>query len=100
MDPGDFAASSARFSAQAAAGGKRLGFMNPVLYALSQQPQAYAQAFHDIKVGSNTFVFQNNNQIVTIPGFPAGAGWDAPTGLGTPNIAHLAQILLHPTTTK
>jgi subtilase family serine protease len=95
-----------------AAGGKRLGFLNSALYRIGQNLAAYAQAFHDVTAGSNTFVFQqgtNNkttitkiaNQVnttstgktFTIPGFQAGNRWDVPTGLGSLNAAILANLL-------
>ena len=45
----------------------RLGFINPKLYSLDQ-----ATNFHDITVGNNGT-------------YPARPGWDAATGLGSPN---------------
>jgi len=93
-----------------AAGGKRLGFLNSALYRISQNATAYEQAFHDVTAGNNTFVFkqstskattkavkianaQNAGKAVTIQGFEAANGWDAPTGLGTPNAANLVNLL-------
>ncbi|THU80130.1 family S53 protease [Dendrothele bispora CBS 962.96] len=55
-----------------AAGKPVLGFLNPFLYA-------NPQAFFDITSGSNPGCGTN--------GFPARAGWDPVTGLGTPNFA-------------
>ncbi|KAF5352182.1 hypothetical protein D9758_009222 [Tetrapyrgos nigripes] len=55
-----------------AAGKPVLGFLNPFLYA-------NPQAFFDITSGSNPGCNTN--------GFPARAGWDPVTGLGTPNFA-------------
>jgi subtilase family serine protease len=75
------------------AAGRRLGFLNKALYMIGQST-LYTQAFHDIQTGNNVFVFQDNNgNVVTVPGFRAGIGWDAPTGLGTPNAANLAKVL-------
>ena len=48
-------------------------------------PAAYASSFHDITVGDNSFA--------GITGYPAGAGWDAATGLGTPDVANLITAL-------
>ncbi|HLZ57265.1 MAG TPA: S53 family peptidase [Ktedonosporobacter sp.] len=77
-----------------AAGGKRLGFLNSGLYRLSQNTTAYGKAFHDVKTGNNTFVFQaGNGQVVTIPGFKAVAGWDPPTGLGSPDTFNMSKLL-------
>jgi tripeptidyl-peptidase-1 len=58
-----------------AAGRPVLGFLNPFLYA-------NPGAFFDITSGSNPGCGTN--------GFPARAGWDPVTGLGTPNFAALA----------
>jgi kumamolisin len=54
---------------------KRLGFVNPTLYAIPE-----ADAFHDITEGDNGT-------------FSAGPGWDPTTGLGSPNGAALATLL-------
>jgi subtilase family serine protease len=85
-----------------AAGGRRLGFLNSALYRMSQNATAYTQAFHDVTAGNNTFVFQqgtnkkatkSTGKTITIQGFQAGNGWNAPTGLGTPIAADLANLL-------
>ncbi|KAJ6554255.1 family S53 protease [Mycena capillaripes] len=52
------------------AGKPVLGYLNPFLYA-------HQEAFNDITSGSNPGCGTN--------GFPAKAGWDAVTGLGSPN---------------
>ncbi|KAK0214212.1 family S53 protease [Armillaria nabsnona] len=57
-----------------AAGKPVLGFLNPFLYA-------NPNAFFDITTGSNPGCGTN--------GFPARAGWNPVTGLGTPNFAAL-----------
>ncbi|KAJ3729755.1 family S53 protease-like protein [Lentinula raphanica] len=57
-----------------AAGKSPLGFLNPFLYA-------NPSAFFDITTGDNPGCGTN--------GFPARAGWDPVTGLGTPNFASL-----------
>jgi len=51
--------------------GKRIGLMQPILYA-------NAAAFKDVTVG-------NNSIPESAPGYNAGPGWDACTGLGTPD---------------
>ena len=56
-------------------GGKTLGFLNPFLYQ-------NADAFTDITKGNND---ANDNGF----GFPATEGWDATTGLGTPNFGKM-----------
>ena len=35
----------------------------------------------------------SNGNPVNITGYPAGTGWDAVTGLGTPDVAHLLRFL-------
>ena len=61
------------------AGKGPLGFLNPLLYA-------HPEAFHDATEGSNAGCGTN--------GFSCGVGWDPVTGLGTPNVAMLEQIVL------
>ena len=56
--------------------GKPVGYLNPVIYALS----ANSGAFNDITSGNNI-------------GYQAGPGWDACTGWGSPNGAQLLQAL-------
>ncbi|KAJ7504162.1 family S53 protease [Mycena galericulata] len=56
------------------AGKSPLGFLNPFLYA-------NADALNDVTAGSNPGCGTE--------GFPAKAGWDPVTGLGTPNFAAL-----------
>jgi subtilase family serine protease len=58
-------------------GVRRLGFIDPVLYALAASPQRFPP-FHDVTVGSNRF-------------YPATRGWDFATGLGSPDVYNLAQ---------
>ena len=54
--------------------GKQVGFLNPVFYNLPKS----ANAFHDITVGNNDKNGKNGP-------YHAGPGWDACTGLGTPD---------------
>jgi kumamolisin len=54
------------------AAGKRVGFLNPVLYA-----GANNGLFVDVVSGTNGIT-------TTVQGYVAGPGWDACTGLGTP----------------
>ncbi len=62
-----------------ARGRPHLGFVNPVVYLLAQAPQAYAP-YHDITVGTNG-------------AYNAGAGWDAITGVGSPDLYNFARDL-------
>src|SRR5581483_1679560 len=72
---------------------KRLGFLNDALYRIGQRG-SYAQAFHDVTTGNNTVTIQNQGkQASMISGYNAGPGWDAVTGLGTPNVASLVHLL-------
>jgi len=61
--------------------GKPVGYLNPLLY----NQLASAGVFNDITVGNNGFLH--------IPCYYATTGWDACTGLGTPNGAALLQAL-------
>jgi len=62
-----------------------LGFLNPLLYALHD---IAPHVFNDITVG--------NNPGCGTPGFNATTGWDAVTGLGTPNFGALKDFLTGP----
>jgi subtilase family serine protease len=67
--------------------GAPIGYINPALYKIGNDPVRYAADFHDISVG--------NNQVnPAIAGFSAGPGWDAVTGWGTPDAAHLLPDLV------
>ncbi|KAI1795098.1 tripeptidyl peptidase A [Ganoderma leucocontextum] len=69
-------------SARLSNGLSPLGFLNPLVYAI----QEFApDAFNDITVG--------NNPGCGTPGFNATQGWDAVTGVGTPNFGKLKDIL-------
>lgn len=61
------------------AGKSSLGFLNPLIYKS-------AAAFNDITLGSSTGGRCGH-------GWPSKAGWDAATGLGTPDYARLAQVI-------
>jgi subtilase family serine protease len=58
-------------------GAGRLGFVDPMLYAIAARPQQ-VPAFHDVTVGTNRY-------------YPASPGWDFATGLGSPELANLAR---------
>jgi kumamolisin len=59
---------------------KRVGFLNPILYGNSG-------VTHDVTVGTNTITN-------TLQGYDAGPGWDACTGLGTPDGTEIANAIL------
>ena len=65
--------------------GHGLGQINPTLYQLASGPK-YSTYFYDVTTG-------NNQADPSIPGYPATAGWDPVTGLGTPDAATLVPAL-------
>lgn len=64
-----------------------LGFLTPRLYEIYRgvNGTSYASDFHDITTGNNSFG--------GITGYNAGSGWDAGSGLGTPDVANLVADL-------
>jgi kumamolisin len=60
--------------------GQPIGFFNPFLYQL-----AASGVFRDITAG--------NNDITNSGGYATGSGWDACTGLGSPDGTKLLQAL-------
>jgi subtilase family serine protease len=75
------------------AAGRRLGFLNGSIYKLLASNN-YSKGFNDISTGDNTTtIFDNNGKLITIPGYPAGPGWDAVTGAGTPKVSSLVSLL-------
>lgn len=67
------------------AAGHNLGFINQSLYDIAKTPH-YHQAFHDVTSGNNG-LFGGASEL-------AGAGYDMPTGLGSPDVANLIPLLL------
>jgi subtilase family serine protease len=55
----------------------RLGFVDPILYAIASGPRR-VPGFHDVTAGTNRY-------------YPATTGWDFATGLGSPDVYKLAQ---------
>jgi subtilase family serine protease len=72
--------------------GRPLGQLNPVLYRLAAE---HAPGIVDVTSGNNTVSFDQGaaTQPVTVPGYPAGSGYDLVTGVGTVNAAALAYEL-------
>jgi subtilase family serine protease len=66
--------------------GRDLGYVNPALYQIANDPTKYAADFFDVTA--------NCNGSASIPGYCASTGWDAVTGLGTPNAAKLIPDLI------
>ena len=60
---------------------ENIGFVNPVLYALG------SSVFRDIVAEPGAA----DNSLFGVPGYPAGPGWDACTGWGTPRGKALLQ---------
>lgn len=72
--------------------GKRIGFLNGVLYQLGKGP---ASPLHDIVNGTNTFMGKvASGALVIVKGFTAAKGWDPVTGWGTPDAANLVHLLV------
>ena len=70
---------TADIAASGACGSRGAGFINPELYGLASNPAAYAASFNDIKVGSNDSLGADGL-------YPATAGYDMASGLGSPKV--------------
>ncbi len=68
--------------------GHDLGYINPALYQIANNPAQYAADFFDVNFNCNQAPGS------PIPGYCASQGWDAVTGLGTPNAANLIPDLI------
>src|SRR5215469_4747604 len=68
----------------------RVGFVNPQIYALAGN----SGAFHDVTIGDNRVSFEQFNNV----GYDAGPGWDATSGLGSPDGTVLSTLLKATTT--
>jgi len=66
--------------------GTQLGWLNPQLYLLAREAVTYGEVFRDIKDGLS-------NAAAGAPGYTAGPGWDACTGLGIVNSTSLLRTL-------
>ena len=66
--------------------GTPLGWLNPQLYLIAREAATYAEVFRDIKDGLS-------NAAAGAPGYTAGSGWDACTGLGVVSGTSLLRIL-------
>jgi subtilase family serine protease len=64
-----------------------LGFLNPGLYKLAAS-RTYGRDFHEITQGNN------DNLVAGVKGYSAALGWNAVTGLGSPNAANLIPDLI------
>ncbi|RLN37852.1 hypothetical protein BBJ28_00000492 [Nothophytophthora sp. Chile5] len=70
------------------AGKSPLGFINPLLYYLAE---THPDAFHDVVVGNNGA--PRGGHDICEDSFSASAGWDAVSGVGTPNFTVIAQFI-------
>jgi subtilase family serine protease len=68
----------------------RLGLINPALYRLAQ---AHAPGIVPVTRGSNTVRFRQGGKTVTVPGYPARAGYSLVTGVGTVDAARFVPEL-------
>jgi hypothetical protein len=80
-----WAALAALADASRACDGVGIGFMNPALYRAASSD--YASLFHDVTVGNNDLTGTHHGL------WPAHAGYDLATGLGSPDAAALATAL-------
>lgn len=84
--------------ARRAKGLRRVGFVNPLLYAIRKETPA---PFRDVTQG-NTDVTMNvlnaQGKAVShrLSGYTASVGWDPTTGLGVPNVANLIEVATRP----
>jgi subtilase family serine protease len=65
-----------------------LGYINPMLY-MFKNFLYHAKAFHDITLGDNTYPTG-----YPVIGYEATRGWDAPTGIGSPDAANLVPLMV------
>ncbi|CAH0517751.1 unnamed protein product [Peronospora belbahrii] len=70
------------------AGKSPLGFINPLLYYLAE---TQSDAFHDVVVGNNGAAGSVSNSCED--SFSASAGWDAISGVGTPNFPVISMFI-------
>jgi subtilase family serine protease len=66
--------------------GYPLGFVSNALYVIENNPYVSPASYHDITSG--------NNSVDGIIGDNAGPGWDATTGLGSPNGLTLDNLIV------
>lgn len=66
------------------------GLINPTLYTLAANSATYASAFHDITVGNNSCPSGTGLCSSAVTGFTAKSGYDQVSGLGTIDLANLA----------
>ena len=72
---------SSSCSADLVNGVQDVGFASPILYGIAASPTAYAASFNDITTGNNDDYGLDNGLV-----FPARAGYDMASGLGSPQL--------------
>lgn len=78
--------------ARASVGGPPMGFINPWLYEMAEK---HPEAFNDVTVGNNACAAgELNVAFCCKQGFSAAPGWDAVSGLGSPNFALLRRLAI------
>lgn len=78
------------------AGQPVLGFLNPLLYAMHE---AAPEIVQDVRVGNNSggnLLLPPELDVDCSEGFHALPGWDATTGLGSPNFREMLKVLIPP----
>jgi subtilase family serine protease len=74
--------------------GRRLGNVNPAIYAVGRDSRLYSRSFHDVAHGNNSATLQTSSgSRLTVRGFAAQPGWDPVTGWGTPKVSALIPII-------
>ncbi|MGZ3643773.1 MAG: S53 family peptidase [Ktedonobacteraceae bacterium] len=69
-------------------GGFNLGFINPLLYQISNNASSYSSSFHDVYIGHNDVAGMSAHE------YDAGPNYDMATGLGSYNAFALATNLV------
>ena len=69
-------------------GGFNLGFVNPLLYSVANDPTKYANSFHDVTSGTDDYDNLNGGK------YPAASNYDMATGLGSYKAFNLATNLV------
>jgi len=72
--------------------GRDLGYLNTALYNLAANPSTYAADFYDDNTNSNAQSAPGSGTSGNC--CPSSRGWDAVTGLGSPNAATLLPSLI------
>lgn len=71
-------------------GRSSLGFLNPILYAIGNEPSTYAATFHDVVEGANRDVDAAGNDSGLI--YSAVPGYDLVTGWGSPKCGLITEL--------